>query len=405
MSSPSSRLTLGFASVAHTYSHMFVLFFATVVLVLEREWQLPYATLFAYSIPGAILFGAGALPAGWLGDRWSASGMIAVFFLGTGAASVLTGLADGPLALAIGLALIGLFASIYHPVGIPWLVKNARSRGRALGINGVFGSLGTALAAVVAGLLADLWGWRAAFIVPGLVCMATGLAFVAAMRLGAIVDAEADVVTQPAPVAADIRRAFIALAVTVTCVGLIYQAVSYALPKVFQERLTGIDEMAGVLGIGGVVTLVYLVSGFTQLIGGELAERYRLKAVYVWCLAAQTPVYLLAMVLFSPVLIPVAALMISLNMLSQPAENALLARYTPLKWRGQVFGAKFVLTLGVSTIGLAVIPVIHAMTGSLDALFLVLFASAAIAVLAALLLPGDRWQTAPRMQPAPAGDD
>ncbi len=406
MPSSSSRLTLGFSSIAHTYSHMFVLFFATVVLVLEREWQVPYATLFAYSIPGAILFGAGALPAGWLGDRWSSTGMIAVFFIGTGAASIFTGMVDGPLGLGIGLALIGLFASIYHPVGIPWLVKNAKNRGRALGISGVFGSIGTAIAAVTAGFLADLWGWRAAFIVPGVVCLATGIAFVAALRTGAIVDSETDVAPQPAPQAHEVKRAIIVLAITITCIGLIYQMVSYALPKVFQERLADDIAGSGVVGIGGLVTVVYLVAAASQILGGELAERFRLKPVYVLCLAAQPPVYILAMLLFGPVLVPVVALMVTLNVLGTPAENALVARYTPLKWRGQVFGAKFVLALGVSTIGLAIIPVIHSVTGSLDGLFWVLAGASGIAVAAGLLLPGERWRdVTPAAVPAAGGDD
>jgi len=88
---PKATVALSFASVAHTYSHMFVLFFATVVLVLERVWQMPYAELFALSIPGAVMYGLAALPAGWLADRWSAAGMIAVFFIGTGLFSILTG--------------------------------------------------------------------------------------------------------------------------------------------------------------------------------------------------------------------------------------------------------------------------------------------------------------------------
>ena len=392
MPTSSSRLTLGFASVAHTYSHMFVLFFATVVLVLEREWQVPYATLFAYSIPGAVMFGLGALPAGWLGDRWSTPGMMAVFFLGTGAASIFTGLADGPLMLGVGLALIGLFASIYHPVGIPWLVKNVKNRARALGLNGLFGSAGTAFAAITAGGLAALWGWRAAFIVPGVVCMATGVAFVLALRAGAIVDAKEDVTPQPAAQAGDMWRAFIVLAVTITCVGLIYQMVSYALPKVFEERLLDDIGGAGLVGIGGLVTACYLVAAVSQLLGGELAERFPLKTVYVWCLALQVPAYIVAMALFGPALVPVAALMLTLNVLGQPAENTLLARYTPLAFRGQVFGAKFLLSLGVSTLGLMLIPLIHALTGSLTVMFWVLFGAAAIATAAALLLPRERWR-------------
>jgi MFS family permease len=182
--------------------------------------------------------------------------------------------------------------------------------------------------------------------------------------------------------------------------------VSYALPKVFEERLLDDIGGAGVVGIGGLVTACYLVAALSQLVGGELAERFPLKRVYVACLALQVPVYIIAMLLFGPALVPVAALMLTLNVLGQPAENTLLARYTPLAFRGQVFGAKFLLSLGVSTVGLAIIPVIHALTGSLTAMFWVLFGAAAIATAAALLLPGERWRdVTPVPAAAAAGDD
>jgi len=129
------------------------------------------------SVPGFVLFGAAALPAGWLGDRWSQSKMMAAFFFGAGGAAIITGLAQSTIGLFIGLTLMGLFASIYHPVGIAWLVQHSEKRGRSLGVSGLFGSLGTAAAAIVAGTLADLVSWRAAFIVPGILVMALGVVF------------------------------------------------------------------------------------------------------------------------------------------------------------------------------------------------------------------------------------
>jgi len=389
MAAPTARVALGFASAAHTYSHMFVLFFATVVLVLERVWELPYAELFALSIPGAVMYGVAALPAGWLADRWSAAGMIAIFFIGTGVASILTGLARGPWELAAGLTAIGTFSAIYHPVGVPWLIKHSRNHGRALGINGVFGSAGTAIAAIVAGGLADLWGWRAAFMVPGLICLATGAAFVVALRMGLIIEGEGEASPAPPADAGDRRRAFAMLAITVVCSGLIYQVTAYALPKVFAERL--IDFVGdSVWGIGGIVSLCYLVSSASQILGGELADRMSRKTVYVASQFLQVPTYALAFAIIGPALIPVAAVMISLNLMAQPAENALLARYTPLSWRGKVFGVKFLLTLGVSSIGLSLVPLIHAATGSLDGLFILLGLAAGLSFLAAAALPNER---------------
>ena len=389
----SGAITSGFANIAHTFSHLFTLLYATVVLVLEREWPLSFAELFALSLPMTVMFGAAALPAGWLADRWSASGMIAIFFIGIGGASVLTGYADTPFGIAAGLTLIGTFAAIYHPVGIPWLVKNATNRGRALGINGVFGSAGTAGAAIVASVLADYYGWRAAFVVPGVIAVLTGLAFLAAMRAGLIHEAGEDAKPDMPANHSDRRRAFVALAVTVLCTGLIFQVTTFALPKIFAERLSGVFA-DGVIGIGGLVSAVYVVSAVAQIVGGELADRRRLKTVYIACQILQLPVLAIALVLYSPALVPVAALMVCLNVAGQPAENALLARYAPPSWRSRAFGAKFVLTLGVSAGGVALIPIVHGLTGRLDILFVALFLFAAIAALVALRLPGDSSETA-----------
>lgn len=383
-----SILTLSFSSVAHSFSHLFTLLFATVVLVLEREWGMGYDALFALSIPMSILFGAAALPAGWLGDRWSASGMMALFFLGIGASSVLTGLANSPLAICLGLAGIGLFAAIYHPVGIPWLVRNAVNRGRALGVNGLFGSIGTAGAALVAGLLADLYGWRAAFILPGAVCFIIGLVFVWARQAGMLLDRKEDMVPQPMAGKSDIWRVFWVMSATMLCTGLIFQATAFALPKVFDERLSGFFN-GSMLGVGGMVTIVYTCSALSQLVGGELADRFSLRKVYIAVQWLQIPVIVFAMTLIHPALVGVAALMVSLNVAGQPAENSLLAKYTPPQWRGRAFGGKFVLTLGVSSLGVAAIPLIYNLTGTLDMLFVMLAACAAGAGIFAILLPRD----------------
>jgi len=90
-------LSLGFAAAGHAYAHLFMLLYPTVVLALGPAFDRPYGELLALATPAYVLFGAGALPAGWLGDRWSAFGMLVVFFVGTGAAAVLTGFATDPL--------------------------------------------------------------------------------------------------------------------------------------------------------------------------------------------------------------------------------------------------------------------------------------------------------------------
>ena len=167
MSAPIASRTMAYINVGHSFSHLVILLYPTVVLALEPIWNIGFAKLLPLGFAGYLLFGLAALPAGWLGDRWDSAKMIAIFFLGTGTACILAGLAVGPVSMAVALTLIGLFASIYHPVALAWVVGASERPGRALGINGVFGAVGTASAALLAGFLADVVHWRAAFILRG----------------------------------------------------------------------------------------------------------------------------------------------------------------------------------------------------------------------------------------------
>ena len=390
----SGQITLGFASLAHAFAHLFILLYATVAVALERDWGISFDSLIALSVPGAVMFGLAALPAGWLGDRWSASGMMAVFFLGIGLAAGATGFATGPVGLLIGLTALGTVAAIYHPVGIPWLVRHAVNRGRALGLNGVFGSLGTASAAIIAGELTDLLGWRFAFWIPAGVALLVGAAFIAAIASGLIHEAKEDAAPAPEPERHDIKRAFLVLGVTTLCVGIVFQSLSFALPKIIDEQI-GDYFGGGIAQVGRLVTLAYLISALSQIVGGELAHRFPLRRVYFWALAVQAPALILGTLVAGPAFVPVAVLFVSLNVLGQPSENALLARYTPPAWRGRVFGLKFVLTLGAGSAGVALVPVIYHATGSMTALLALLAGIVAIAGIAAWHLPRESATSGP----------
>lgn len=400
MNPRSAALALSFSSIGHFFAHLLMLLFPTVVLVLEGGWGMSYGDLLSLSLGGFVLFGLGALPAGWLGDRWSAESMMVIFFLGTGAATIATGLADSPSGLGLGLAAIGLFGSIYHPVGTAWLVRNAAHRGRALGVNGIAGSIGLGAAAFVAGALAQAIGWRAAFIIPGALCAATGLVLLCCIRGGSVVPARIDRRPEPEASRNDVVRTFIVLSFTMLADGTISQAIPVALPKAFAAGLTGLTD-GGTLDAGGFVSLVFLIAATAQLAGGWLADRFAMKAVYVLAWVAQVPLFVIAAHAHD---LPLLGAMIAVNylaVLSIPAENALLARYTPAKWRATAYGAKFLLALGVSTIGIKLVAVIYDGTGSFAPLWLILGGCAGFVALAGLLLPGGL-RRAPLLAPLPA---
>ena len=389
MAAQPSRLSLVFSSIGHGYMHMFAVYFYLIVLPLEREWGMPYPALISLWTVGSLLIGALALPVGWIADRWSATGMMVVFFVALGAASVACGLASGPRSLWIGLCLLGSAASIYHPVGLPWLVRTSASRGKALGINGIFGSAGVASAGIVAGTLIDAFGWRTAFIVPGVLSIGTGAAMWTARRAGRVTDGESAVrADASAAPLADRRRAFAVLLVTMFGGSIIYQATQAALPKLFA---LGLDDLigSGTFGVGALVAVAYAVAGLTQIAAGHLADRYPLKQVYTTAILSQVPLLWLASRVGGLPIVPLATGLVIANTASLPAENILLAESAPRR-QSLAFGVKFVLSFGAAPFAIRLVAFVTERTGGFAWLFVALTGVALFVGAAALLLPKGR---------------
>ena len=385
----SSRLSLGFSCLGHAYSHLFAPIFYIAALTLESDLGLSHGDTVALIVVGNVLFGAAAPLAGWLGDRWSSTGMMGVFFAGTGAGMVMTGLSSSAFSIAFWLAVTGFFASIYHPVGIAWLVRHAVNRGAALGINGVFGGIGPALAALTAGVLIDGFGWRAAFIVPGGVLLVTGGGFYGLVAKKMIVETKVDRMADPPTTRRDRVRAFTVLAVTMLCTGVIYQATQAGMPKIFSLRMSGILG-DGAFGLSALVAAVYLSAGAMQLVAGRLADRYPLKKVYSLSFALQAPFLALAAVVDGGALFAVFLIMVTLNVGALPAENSLVARYAPSHRRGLAYGLKFILAFGISGFAVWMEGAFYDWSGGFFLLFTVLAAVAVVALAAGLLLPSEK---------------
>ncbi|MGH8432391.1 MAG: MFS transporter, partial [Solimonas sp.] len=221
---------LVFACIGHFAVHLLLGLHATAALAIEREWSIDYGSVIELGIGGAFLVGAAAPAAGWLADKAGSARLMVVFFLGSGAASMTTAMAGGPASLAMTLGGLGLFAAIYHPVGLAWLLGGVaeRRRGWAVGVNGLFGSLGVAAAPAAAGLLGDAWGWRAAFFLPGLGTVALGALLILTRARGAVPDDHAAAAARPAAgtvtkaMSSDSRRALVALAAAMVCGSVLY---------------------------------------------------------------------------------------------------------------------------------------------------------------------------------------
>jgi MFS family permease len=388
------RRTALFLNLGHALDHLFMLIFPTVVLAMSAEMQRPYAELLPLSLGGFIAFGACSIPAGWLADRWSRFGMMVVFFIGIGLASILTGFARSPFEIAAGLTLIGVFAAIYHPVGTAMLVATTSQIGRTLGINGVYGNMGLAFSALAAGALADSVGWRWAFIAPGAISVALGAAFAALKPDVGTAQAPA----RPAPARlprAVLARVFLLLTIAVVCNGIIFNATTVSMPKVFDERLAALTQST--FGIGALVCGVYMIAAMAQLIVGRLLDRRPVKGVFVAVMAMQVPLLFLAGTMQNYLMLAVAVAMMFFVFGQVPINDTMIARYTAEEWRARAYAVRYVVSFSAAALSVPLVATIYRSTGGFGPLFTILAVLAFITFAAALLFPGE-----PKAAPLPA---
>ena len=388
------RLKFYFLNVGHFLDHLFMLIFATVAaLRLTEEWGMSYAALIPYATPGFIAFGICALPAGWLADKWSREGMIVIFFIGIGASSIATALADTPIQIALGLLAIGAFAAIYHPVGLALVVHGREKTGVPLAVNGVFGNLGVAAAALVTGYFIDTGGWRNAFVLPGIVSIVLGLVYAAVIRAGrerrvddraVSVAAESTGRGASAVDRAVFVRLFSIIMLTTAIGGIIFQGTTFALPKVFDERLA---EIAGsATAIGGYAFLVFAIAGIAQLYVGYLLDRHSARTVFALVAGLQA-VFFAVMYQLTGVAALLVAMAFMLVVFGQiPINDVLVSRITKSEWRARMFGIRFILNFTVMASTLPVIAGIHA-TWGFGMLFVVMAVAAGATLAAVLMLP------------------
>ena len=371
-----------------------MLVFATAAaLTLAREWGMSYAELIPYATPGFVAFGLFSLPAGWLADKWSREGMMLVFFFGIGISAVATALAQSPLQMAFGLFAIGVFGAIYHPVGLPLVIQGYVKTGLRIAVNGVFGNLGVASAALLTGYLVDQSGWRSAFIWPGLVTIVIGVGYAFLVARGRSKEPSADeggaslatAIAGNLQLGRNLLIRIFAIVFFSTAVGsLVFQSTTFSLPKIFDERLGDLAISATL--VGWYAFVVFAIASMGQLVVGYLLDRFSIKAIFVGVAIFQV-VFFLAMigrVGSIALLIAIAFMLVVFGQI--PINDVLVGRVTKTEWRSRAYGLRYVIGFTVMASAVPMVAWIYA-RWSFDALFVVLAAAGAGILIAVMMLP------------------
>ena len=335
-------------NLAHAIDHLFLLIFATAVGAIALDFGLArWEDLMPYGAGAFLLFGLGSLPAGKLGDQWGRRPMMLVFFFGMGVSALAIAATQGPWSLAAALTLMGAFSSIYHPVGIPMLVQQARNPGAAIGVNGLAGNLGIAAAAIVTGLLVQWAGWRAAFALPGLACLAIGALFwrVAPRETEPPAQRTRKAAVQLAP--GQLARVLFVLTLVSASGGLIFNLTTNGNGQMLGERLAALVTDPATLGL--LLGAVYAVASVAQVIVGRLIDRYPLKPLWLAVVAAQVPMLALAAV--APGWWAWLALLGTMATIfgSIPFTDATIVRFVDDRMRSRVAGLRLAISLAISS--------------------------------------------------------
>ena len=394
-------------NIGHFLDHLFTLIFATVAaLVLYREWGVGYAELLAYATPGFFAFGLFSLPAGWLADKWSRDGMMTVFFIGIGSTAIATSFSQTPLQIGFGLFAIGIFAAIYHPVGLAIVTMKWKNTGMRIATNGVWGNLGVASAALITGYLIDNGGWRLAFILPGIFSITIGIIYLA-MRWHSVrtAEKEANSIPNTAKIPSAAYRSLLIRVATIVFLttavsSLIFQATTFALPKIFLERLGGLAaELAAWFGdasltgqvdvasmIGFLAFIVFSIASLAQLVVGSMLDKFGPRRVFMTAAIVQI-IFFAAMPGLTDAIALAVALGFMLGAFGQiPINDYMIGKTASGAYRARIYGVRYVVGFTVLAASLPLIAFVYKNWG-FDTLFYILAIAAVVILAAVAILP------------------
>lgn len=346
--------------VAHFLTHFYEIAFPSLAIPLTLSLGMDLPDVLKLGFFMYLLYGVAALPAGFVADRLGNRRSLVVFFLGIGVASIITAFASTARSMTLSLALIGLFASIYHPAGMGLISGCVRKRGMALGINGVAGNAGFVIAPFMAGFINWIAGWQAVYLIMG------GLSLAWSVVLARSAINETSVHRDPPSSTNGVRRNntvkyFLVLCVIMTLSGLAYRANTVVLPAYLELKAdflwnflnslhASLFTEARTMAATFLASIIFTVGMFGQLLGGKLADRHDLRFLYFAFHLASLPFVILMGILSQQALIIAAGIYIFFALGMQPIENSLVAAFTPARWRSTGYGIKFILTFGVGSV-------------------------------------------------------
>ena len=345
---PMPKIASLLLNLGHALDHLFLLIFATAVSAIATEFGVGrWEDMMPYTVGAFVMFGLGSIPAGRLGDLWGRRQMMLVFFFGMGLSAMGVALTQTPLQMGIALTVLGVFSAIYHPVGIPMLVQKAERPGLTIGVNGLAGNLGIAMAALSTGFLVAWQGWRMAFIVPAVVSIVCGFLFAwtAPNETSAPAKKKSTVVQLPKHLA---WRTFAVMVATSTTTSLLFNITTNGNTQLLAERLDGLVNDPTRLGM--LLAMIYAFASLAQLVVGRLLDWLPVKPLFFGVLFLQIVSFALASQTTGWVWYVAAIGYMVMVFAAIPFSDTMVVRYIDDAMRSRVSGTRIAISFGISSL-------------------------------------------------------
>ena len=373
-----------FLNISHFLDHFMMLIFAKAAYDAGTYFGLSYEEIIFFGTIGFICFGGFAPIASYLADKYSRSNLMVIFHFGIGSSALAAGMSDNIISLTLSLTAIGVFAAIYHPVGIAMLLSKNKKIGLRLGINGVFGNMGVAAAPLIVGAILVFGDWRMCFIISGVSCICYGAIFALSLK------DEGGEFTQirtkkSEKFARNWQWALGSIALSTLSGGFIFGAMTFIVPRYFEISLPNVSTSVAVTG--ALASVVYACASFAQIVIGKLIDKYSPKLVLL-CIAVGQIIFIFCSSLYSDWALFFTMTVAMLFVFGQiPINDAVISRYVPDSRRSRILSMKFALNLCV---GASVLPICSFLMQNgyeIRVLFSVMSVIAFFILLAALSLP------------------
>ena len=340
------KIIIGITGSGHSLVHALMLTFPSLIPIVQKEFNVGLDTLgFVVSI-SALLFGLGAIPAGWLDRYLGGKKLMIIYQLGSSIAALVVALSSSFYMMVTGLSFIGLFCSIYHPTGLTLVSQNINKVSKGMAVHGMFGSLGSAFGPLLAVSLATLISWRASYLVLAILYSILALiTFLNISHKNQNINSQKNILKKKTN-----KKALIYYFITNSFLGMAYYGFTTFMPIHLSESTYGfLPGISQNIKAGLFPTIVFIAGMIGALLGGKIGEKFDKRISFIIIILFNIPVFFLVGVTSDFALIICSVMLGIIYFSNQPIGNTLVSDFSDNQNRGFAYGLGFFISFGIGS--------------------------------------------------------